>query len=170
MAPDAGFATGVEAAGIVEIALALRPRAAAARDVSVDSGNADILERIAAYEAKLEEKPLSERTGEKAGLSIVRYNDELAGAFYDLNAEWIRSMFAMEKADEDVLSEPRKHIIAKGGDILVAIDGKKIASMDDLRSTLDAHEPGDEVTFEVVRGGKTIDVTVVLGRQPATAS
>jgi len=60
--------------------------------------------------------------------------------------------------------------VMKGGDILVAIDGKKIASMDDLRSTLDEHKPGDKVTFAVIRDGKTIDVTVVLGQQPPTAS
>lgn len=60
--------------------------------------------------------------------------------------------------------------VAKGGDILVAIDGKKIASMDDLRSTLDEHKPGDKVSFEIVRGEKTITVTVTLGQQPPTAS
>ena len=60
--------------------------------------------------------------------------------------------------------------IAKGGDVIVAVAGKSIASLDDLRAVLDDHKPGDKVTFEVVRGGKKTEVTVVLGQQPATAS
>jgi S1-C subfamily serine protease len=60
--------------------------------------------------------------------------------------------------------------IAKGGDILVAIDGHKLGSIDDLRANLEKHAPGDTVSFEVVRGGKTQSVKVVLGQQPATAS
>lgn len=94
----------------------------AARDLSVEAGSADILERLAAYEAKLVEKPLNTRSGEKAGLSVVRYSDDLAGAFYKLNAEWITSMFAMEQTDEEVLSDPRGRIIEKGGDILFVRD------------------------------------------------
>lgn len=96
----------------------------AARDLSADAGSADILERLSAYEAKLVEKPLAARAGEQTALSLVRYRDDLAGAFYELNADWIRSMFAMEKADEDVLSDPRTHIIDKGGDILFVRDSE----------------------------------------------
>jgi DNA-binding MarR family transcriptional regulator/N-acetylglutamate synthase-like GNAT family acetyltransferase len=99
-----------------------RQIAEAARDLSADAGCADILERLTAYEIKLAEKPLNARTGDKSGLSIVEFDDDLAGAFYDLNADWIRSMFKMEKADEDVLSNPRKHIIDKGGAILFVRD------------------------------------------------
>jgi DNA-binding MarR family transcriptional regulator/N-acetylglutamate synthase-like GNAT family acetyltransferase len=105
-------------------ATAWRQIAEAARDLSVDAGNADILERLAAYEAKLAQKPLMQRTGEKSGLSIVEFSDELATSFYDLNADWIRTMFAMEKADEEVLSNPRKHIISKGGAILFVRDAE----------------------------------------------
>jgi putative serine protease PepD len=60
--------------------------------------------------------------------------------------------------------------VAKGGDILVAIDGTSLSSMEDLRASLDEHKPGDTITFEVVRNGKPTDVKVVLGQQPATAS
>ena len=59
--------------------------------------------------------------------------------------------------------------VAKGGDILVAVDGHKLGSIDDLRATLDKRAPGDTVTFEIIRGGKTQSVKVVLGQQPATA-
>lgn len=95
----------------------------AARELSEEAGAVDILERLAAYEDKLAATPLHTRSGEPPGLSIVRYSDELARAFYDLNAEWIRSAFKMEQTDEEVLSNPRKHIIDRGGDILFVRDG-----------------------------------------------
>jgi len=60
--------------------------------------------------------------------------------------------------------------IAKGGDIIVAIDGHKLGSVDDLRANLEKHSPGDTVSLEIVRGGKTQSLKVVLGQQPATAS
>lgn len=60
--------------------------------------------------------------------------------------------------------------IAKGGDILVALDGEKLGSVDDLRSRLDEHEPGDTVTFSIIRDGKKRQVDVVLGKQPPSAS
>ncbi len=94
----------------------------AARNLCADAGSADLLDRLGTLETRLAETPLTERTGDSSGLSIVTYSDDLAGAFYELNADWIRSAFAMEKADEEVLSNPRKHIIDRGGDILFVRD------------------------------------------------
>lgn len=51
-------------------------------------------------------------------LSIVEYVDEHAKAFHDINVEWIRSMFALEDHDRDVLENPRTYIIDPGGVIL----------------------------------------------------
>ena len=50
-----------------------------------------------------------------AGLSIVDYNDDLAQAFYDINAQWIESMFVLEDYDRHILSHPREEIIDAGG-------------------------------------------------------
>jgi ribosomal protein S18 acetylase RimI-like enzyme len=52
------------------------------------------------------------------GLSIVEYNDELAGQFHDINAQWIESMFVLEDHDRHVLEHPRSVIIDSGGVIL----------------------------------------------------
>jgi ribosomal protein S18 acetylase RimI-like enzyme len=54
----------------------------------------------------------------EAGLSIVEFNDALAGQFYDINAQWIESMFVLEDHDRHVLSHPRETIIDPGGVIL----------------------------------------------------
>ena len=51
-------------------------------------------------------------------LEIVPYDDTLAGAFYDINADWIEAMFVLEPHDIDVLSDPRTHIIERGGAVL----------------------------------------------------
>jgi S1-C subfamily serine protease len=55
-----------------------------------------------------------------------------------------------------------------GGDIIVAFDGKKIASLEELRDAISARKPGDKVTLAIYRDGAKKSVTVTLGRQPAT--
>jgi S1-C subfamily serine protease len=50
-----------------------------------------------------------------------------------------------------------------GGDVLVAIDGKPIASQMDLNLLLNRAQPGDTVTLTIVRDGKKMNVTVKLG-------
>jgi S1-C subfamily serine protease len=57
-----------------------------------------------------------------------------------------------------------------GGDLIVKIDGKQIASPDDVVSAVSAHKPGDKVQVQVYRGGKLKTVTVTLGNRPANAA
>ncbi|GAB4132184.1 trypsin-like peptidase domain-containing protein [Thermopirellula anaerolimosa] len=47
-------------------------------------------------------------------------------------------------------------------DLIVAVDGSPIRSVDDLLTILDAKQPGDKAVFTVIRAGKRIDVPVVL--------
>lgn len=51
-------------------------------------------------------------------LRLVEYDDSLAQAFHDINAEWITAMFVMEPHDLEVLEQPRRFIIDPGGTIL----------------------------------------------------
>ena len=54
-----------------------------------------------------------------------------------------------------------------GGDMIVAIDGKDVDSVDTLREAITAHKPGDTVRLEVVHaGGKHETVSVKLARVP----
>lgn len=55
------------------------------------------------------------------------------------------------------------------GDTITAIDGKKVADSNALISVIAGHEPGDEVTLTVRRGGDSSQHTVTLGTQPSTA-
>jgi S1-C subfamily serine protease len=50
-----------------------------------------------------------------------------------------------------------------GGDVLIAIDGKQIASQSDLSLLLNRSQPGDTVTVTIVRDGKKMDLPVKLG-------
>ena len=88
-----------------------------------------------------------------AGLEIIDYTDELAGVFYELNAEWISSMFTMEKADEEVLSNPRRLIIDRGGHILfVRSQGGEIIGTGALQPV---NDEGDyELTKMAVRSSR----------------
>jgi S1-C subfamily serine protease len=56
-----------------------------------------------------------------------------------------------------------------GGDMIVAIDGKPVASVDALREAIAAHKPGDEVTISVVHtDGSKATVDVELAKAPVT--
>ncbi len=57
-----------------------------------------------------------------------------------------------------------------GGDVIVGADGKRVASIEDLRGIIAAHRPGDTIRLQIYRGGKQQTVTVTLGRQPTTPS
>lgn len=52
------------------------------------------------------------------------------------------------------------------GDIIVAIDGEKIANADDLSRMMDKHQLGDTVKVEIVRNGRRMSVNVRLTEAP----
>jgi putative serine protease PepD len=56
----------------------------------------------------------------------------------------------------------------KAGDVITSVDGKQVAEPDDVPSAISAKKPGDEVTIQVMRGGKQETVTVTLGIRPKT--
>src|SRR5262249_19598195 len=54
-----------------------------------------------------------------------------------------------------------------GGDVIVAIDGQKVATQLDVNLVLNKKRPGDQVTVTVYRGGKKLDIPVKLGERPS---
>ncbi len=50
------------------------------------------------------------------------------------------------------------------GDILQAVNGESVESLNDLFLTLDPLSPGDQVELTIVRDGETIEVPVTLGQ------
>jgi len=56
------------------------------------------------------------------------------------------------------------------GDLILAIDGRPVASLDDLVNALKGHTPGEVVTVRVAKGGPVganfVDIPVTLGTAP----
>jgi putative serine protease PepD len=53
------------------------------------------------------------------------------------------------------------------GDVVTAVDGKKVATTSALQSAIDAKRPGDKVTLTYTRGGSEKTATVTLGTRPS---
>jgi len=47
-------------------------------------------------------------------------------------------------------------------DLIVAVDGKPIQTIDDLLTALDSKQPGEKAVFSIIRQGRKIDVPVTL--------
>ena len=96
------------------------PRVGPAVTAMLDGLSGPLLAQIAGIEAALAEHPLDARAAAiaPAGLRIRDFEDGLAAAFREINAEWIHAMFRMEPADREVLDHPRARIVDPGGAIL----------------------------------------------------
>jgi S1-C subfamily serine protease len=55
------------------------------------------------------------------------------------------------------------------GDVVTAVNGKQIATTDQLIATLDTYSPGTAITMTIKRAGQTKNVKVKLGTRPAQA-
>ena len=53
--------------------------------------------------------------------------------------------------------------IMLGGDVIVAIDGEKIDTQQDLAQIMNNHRAGDTVRITIYRNKKKMDVSVTLG-------
>jgi putative serine protease PepD len=60
--------------------------------------------------------------------------------------------------------------LPKGGDAIVAIDGRKIGKTDDISNYLDAKKVGDVVKLDVIRDGQRQTIDVTLGEWPEGAA
>jgi len=56
--------------------------------------------------------------------------------------------------------------VAKGGDVILSVDGQKVNKVEDISSYLDTKKPGDKVTLTILRDGANKDVEVTLGDWP----
>ena len=49
-----------------------------------------------------------------------------------------------------------------GGDVITAINGVEVTSIEELARIVDGHDVGDEVTLSVYRDGQTIELVATL--------
>ena len=60
-------------------------------------------------------------------IELISYNDTYRDVFKELNESWIREFFKMEAKDYESLLHPRRTILDKGGEIVVALlDGEAV--------------------------------------------
>ncbi|NOX38611.1 MAG: Do family serine endopeptidase [Calditrichaeota bacterium] len=52
------------------------------------------------------------------------------------------------------------------GDIIIAVNGREVTSVNDLQLRIAQHSPGDRVRITIWRDGRAIDLDVVLGEAP----
>jgi S1-C subfamily serine protease len=53
-----------------------------------------------------------------------------------------------------------------GGDVIVEIDGRPLANLDDLLAAIAFSNPGDEMELTVLRDGERQQLTVTLDARP----
>lgn len=53
------------------------------------------------------------------------------------------------------------------GDEIVKFRGRAYATREELQAAIRRRQPGDEVTFEVLRGSETLTITLKVGKKPA---
>lgn len=56
------------------------------------------------------------------------------------------------------------------GDVVVSVDGKRVADTRDLINATTAVKPGNKTSFAVIRDGNRLDVPVEVGRRPPAGS
>lgn len=55
----------------------------------------------------------------------------------------------------------------RGGDVIVELGGREVATVEDLYAELREHEPGDEVGVTIVRAGDRRELELTLGDRPS---
>jgi DNA-binding MarR family transcriptional regulator/GNAT superfamily N-acetyltransferase len=93
------------------------PRVEAAAISVCGAQRQELLDAIAGVEAELDRRSLADRVL-TPDMVVRDFSDDLAEAFYRINAEWIGEMFTLEVNDLRLMSAPRERIIDQGGAIL----------------------------------------------------
>jgi DNA-binding MarR family transcriptional regulator/N-acetylglutamate synthase-like GNAT family acetyltransferase len=119
-------------------------------DDLVNSSNPDLLASIESVERQLDQEEVYPRIRERLrprlldAIEILEYRPAYKKHFKFLNYEWLKKDFRVESADERLLSDPKRHIIDKGGAVLFArLHGQIVGT-----AALVRHE-GD--LFEIVK-------------------
>lgn len=124
------------------------PRVEAAARSLTRGLSGDFLESMGEIENRLANESMLERVRRNT-LSVVPYSDDLSQQFFDINAEWIEDMFLLEPHDEEVMRNPRREIIDRGGKIFFVKQGD-----DDILGTCALDQADDgfiELTKMAVR-------------------
>ncbi len=112
----------------------------AAVDTATDNGTGALLGMLERIESALQATPFGERIAarrrarETAQVELIDFAPRYAADFKRLNIEWLERFFYVEALDDEVLSNPQRSILDKGGMIFLALlDGQVVGTCALLR-------------------------------------
>jgi len=121
-----------------------------------------------------ETPPQTARSGAWLGVAGISLTPEMAQAMNlagDQTGALVEDVMTGSPAGDAGLQGSDKPFEANGeqimigGDVITAVDGKAVTTMQDLSAAVKAQKPGDEVELTVLRDGKKIAVAVTLGER-----
>jgi S1-C subfamily serine protease len=140
-----------------------------------------LMARPGVEESALEESTLEESTpsqprttqGARLGIYGLDLNETIAQAMdlpSDTQGVLVEQVEAGGAADNAGIQGSDKPFtyegqeIHVGGDVITAIDGHSLTGIQELRTILSQMEPGQDVSFSIIRDAKVIEVPVTLGQ------
>ena len=75
---------------------------------------------------------------------VVTFDARYRADFARLNYAWITTLFAVEPLDQLILDNPEEEIVAKGGELFFALQGKSVIGTVALK-------PEDSATYELTK-------------------
>jgi serine protease Do len=139
----------------VDLTLAARPQSETAQPQGQTAGGAYLgIVGLTVTPAIAEEMNLS---SDQAGVLVQEVQPDSAADQAGLRA-----------GDRSVTVDGQEILV--GGDIIVALDGQTVSSIENLRAALQRYEPGQQATLTLLRDGNEIKVDVSLGERPTTTS
>lgn len=115
--------------------------------------------------------------GPRLGIEGVAVTPEIAGAMglpADQQGVLVERVELGSPADQAHLNGSYKsaamidgRLVPVGGDIITAVDGQPVTSVEDLQGLIRQAEPGQKITLTLLRDGKQIDVQVTLSQSEA---
>jgi S1-C subfamily serine protease len=110
------------------------------------------------------------------GIEVQAIDNQIAGLFKlpakygvlvtDVYPDTGAAKAGLKAGTQRVIVDGESYMI--GGDLLVAADGRRLASVEVLRDVVNGKKPGDKVKLDIYRGSQKKTVTVQLGRQPSS--
>ena len=64
----------------------------------------------------------------------------------------------------EVIGDNAKKAGFEANDVVLSVDGQDIDSVDTLKSVIQKHKPGDKVKYEILRGNRTMSITLTLDK------